>query len=136
MAALTIHQFGHWLEMYGKASKENDPQASADLFALDANYYETPFDEPLMGRDAIYQYWNKGAQTLKDKESTYEILSVTDNLGMARWQAKFTSIKSGNRMALDCVFLLEFDDDGKCRVFREWWHIKTLDANPNEEPLS
>lgn len=47
MAALTIHQFGHWLEMYGKASKENDPQASADLFALDASYHETPFDKPI-----------------------------------------------------------------------------------------
>ena len=136
MTALTSYQFSRWLEMYGKASKENDPQASADLFALDAQYYETPFDEPLKGRDAIYQYWNKGAQKLKDKESAHEILSVNGNLGIARWQAKFTSIQSGNRLALDCVFLVEFDDDGRCRVFREWWHIKTLDTNPGEETLS
>ena len=136
MAALTIHEFSQWLEMYGKASKENDPQASADLFAADARYYETPFDEPMVGRDAIYRYWNEGAQTLKDKESTHEILAVNDHLGIARWQTKFTSISSGERLALDCVFLVEFDDDGKCRVFREWWHIKTLDADPNEEILS
>lgn len=136
MAALTIHQFSRWLEMYSKASQENNPQASADLFALDASYYETPFDEPMLGRDAIYQYWNEGAQTLKDKESSHEILSVSDNLGIARWQAKFTSIQSGKRFALDCVFLVEFDDEGKCRVFREWWHIKTLDVNPHEETPS
>ena len=90
----------------------------------------------MVGRDAIYQYWNEGAQTLKDKESTHEILSLNDNLGIARWRAKFTNIESGQRLALDCVFLVEFDDDGKCRLFREWWHIKTLDVNPDEETLS
>jgi hypothetical protein len=136
MAALTVHQFGRWLERYGQASQENDPQASADLFALDAQYYETPFDEPMIGRDAIFQYWDKGAHTLRNKESTYEILSVNDNLGIARWQAKFTDIHSGKRQALDCVFLVEFDDAGKCRVFREWWHIRALDTAPNEEPLA
>lgn len=29
-------------------------------------YYQTPFDEPMIGRKAISQYWNKGAQTLRD----------------------------------------------------------------------
>jgi hypothetical protein len=34
--------------------------------------YETPFDEPMIGRDATYQYWSKGVQTLKDEESMHE----------------------------------------------------------------
>lgn len=41
---------------YGRASAENDPQASAHLFAPDARYYENPFDEPIAGRVAIYEY--------------------------------------------------------------------------------
>jgi len=67
MKPLTLEMFNSWLEMYGKASKENDPQASADLFSLDAKYFETPFDEPMIGRDAIYQYWSLGTQRLKTK---------------------------------------------------------------------
>jgi len=124
--SLTIGDFAKWLEEYGRASENNEPRASADLFSHDAKYYETPFDKPMVGRDAIYEYWNKGAQNLKDKESTFQILSVKDNVGIARWQAKFASVQSGKRMALDCVFLVEFDEDGKCREFREWWHLKTV----------
>lgn len=136
MIKLKRKQFMEWLQVYGKASQENDARASSELFTQDALYFETPFDEPITGREAIYQYWFKGAQTLKDKESSYQILSVKDNVGIARWQSQFTVIDSGKRHALDCLFLVEFDENGLCCVFREWWHLNSLDtirANESHE---
>lgn len=130
MKALNLEVFDAWLQEYGRAIRDNDAQASAELFAQNAEYHETPFDEPMIGRNAIRKYWEAGAQTLKDKESTYEILTVKDNVGIARWQSNFTDITSGKRLALDCVFLVTFDDNGLCKVFREWWHLKTLATNP------
>lgn len=124
MDTLTHEHFRRWLTVYGKASEENDPQASANLFTENAAYYETPFAEPLVGREAIHEYWNKGAQTLKDKESSFEILAVNGNTGIARWQSKFTVIESDKRLALDCLFVAEFDEAGLCQTFREWWHIQ------------
>ena len=109
---------------YGRASAENDPQASANLFAENARYYENPFEEPIVGREAIYEYWNKGAQNLKDKEAFFEILAINGNTGIARWQSGFTVVESGKRLALDCLFVVEFDDEGLCQSFREWWHIR------------
>lgn len=129
MKPISVEHFQFWLEMYGKASRDNDPQASADLFSQDAEYYETPFDEPMIGRQAIYKYWSRGAKNLKEKESSYEILSMKNNLGIARWQSKFTVIKSGKRLALDCLFLVEFNDRGECRTFREWWHLQQINTN-------
>lgn len=126
MKALTREHFQQWMETYGRASAENDPQASANLFAENAAYYETPFAEPMIGRDAIYEYWNKGAQNLKDKESSFEILAVNGNTGIARWQSKFTVLESGKRLELDCLFIVEFDNDGLCQTFREWWHIREM----------
>ena len=126
MSALTYEHFQRWMETYGRASAENDPRSSANIFARNAAYYETPFAEPIIGREALYEYWNKGAQTLKDKESTFEIFSVKDNLGIARWQSKFTVITSGKRLALDCLFIVEYDTDGLCQIFREWWHIQEI----------
>lgn len=130
MKLLTLEMFSSWLEAYSTASIRNDPQASAELFARNAEYYETPFDAPMIGRDAIRKYWEVGAQTLKDKEASYEVLSVRDNLGIARWCSKFTDINSGKRLVLDCVFIVEFDSHDKCSMFREWWHLKNLDARP------
>ncbi|MBK9006895.1 MAG: nuclear transport factor 2 family protein [Anaerolineae bacterium] len=126
MNILTHAHFQQWMETYGRASAEDDPFTSANLFAKDAAYYETPFAEPMIGRDAIFDYWNKGAQNLRDKESTFEILSVNGHSGMARWQSQFTVIESGKRLALDCVFIVEFDDDGLCQTFREWWRTREV----------
>jgi ketosteroid isomerase-like protein len=124
---ISIEAFAQWMEAYGRASEKNDARASAALFAPDARYYETPFDEPLAGREAIHSYWKRGAQTLKDKETEYEVLAVKENRGFARWKAKFTSRDSGKRSLLDCVFVVAFNDQDLCTEFREWWHIKTLD---------
>jgi hypothetical protein len=124
MNALTHEHFQRWMETYGKASAENDPHASANLFASDARYHENPFDAPITGRDAIYEYWNNGAQKLKDKESSFEILSVENNRGIARWQSSFTVVESGKHLALNCLFVVEFNDEGLCHTFREWWHIR------------
>ncbi|MCK6539696.1 MAG: nuclear transport factor 2 family protein [Anaerolineales bacterium] len=126
MNELTHEHFTSWMTEYGRASAENDPQASANLFAPDARYYENPFDEPMVGRDAIYAYWNTGAQNLKDKESSFEILAVNGDTGIARWRSLFTVIESGKRLALDCLFVAEFDEEGLCRTFREWWHIREV----------
>jgi hypothetical protein len=73
MKLLTLDIFTRWLGMYGKASLENNAKASAELFAQSAKYHETPFADPLVGKEEIYQYWSKGAQTLTDKVASYEV---------------------------------------------------------------
>jgi hypothetical protein len=127
MIPLTHAAFNQWLAAYGQASADNDPLASARLFAEDARYCESPFDQPLIGRQAIYDYWAAGAQKLSDKISSYAILAVRGNLGIARWQARFVVKATGAVMNLDCTFLVEFDERGLCSHFREWWHIRQGD---------
>lgn len=127
MNLMTIEMFSTWLDKYGNASKENNPKASSELFSLEAKYYETPFAVPLIGRAAIYDYWETGAKTFIDKQSTHKILSVRDNIGIARWISQFTEIATGERLELDCIFLVEINGHGKCDVFREWWHLQGVD---------
>jgi hypothetical protein len=40
MKTLTHEQFQQWVDTYGRASAENNPQTSANLFAESAAYYE------------------------------------------------------------------------------------------------
>lgn len=120
---LTPEVFAQWMEEYGRASADNDPEASAALFAEEASYYESPIDEPIVGRAAIYRYWAAGAQNLTEKSSSYEILALRDNVGVARWQSHFVVASTGAAVALDCIFVVEFDEQGRCSLFREWWHL-------------
>lgn len=129
---LTLAGFKKWMDLYGKASEESDPKAAAELFTHNAEYYETPFDDPIIGQDAIYRYWTEAARYLKDVRFSYEIVTVAGNLGIALWQAKFVNVRSGNHVELDGVFMVEFDQDQKCSRFREWWHRQVIDAGAND----
>jgi hypothetical protein len=122
--------FDGWMQAYGRASEENDPQASAELFAPEALYYESPFSEPLAGREAIFLYWKNGAHNLTEKKTGYQILAVSGSLGIARWQSEFVVVSTGERVCLDCVFLVEFNAKGECCLFREWWHRSPNQSRP------
>ncbi|MCL4830259.1 MAG: nuclear transport factor 2 family protein [Caldilinea sp.] len=133
MKPVTAATFDRWLAAYSRASVENDPQASSLLFAEDARYYEDPFAPPLIGRRAIYDYWAVGAVNLTDKRCAHEVLTVCGKLGVARWQSRFVVKATGATVALDCIFAAEFDDQGLCCCFREWWHSRRTD-DPCEAP--
>jgi hypothetical protein len=112
-----------WLEGYGRAWEERDPDAAAALFSESAEYYETPFEEPDRGREGVRGYWRGATGSQRHVSFSYEILSVASNTGIAHWTAEFTRISSGQRVRLDGVLVLVFADDGLCRTLREWWHL-------------
>ena len=119
-----------WLDAYGRAWEFTDPDAAMRLFTEDARYYETPFDEPLHGREGVRSYWAGATGSQRDISFTYEILATLPHRGIARWSAEFTRLANGKRMKLDGVFVLDFDNHGLCRVLREWWHA--LDGPPQD----
>ena len=134
MSGLSIEAFSDWQESYGRASREDDAAASAALFADNAEYYESPFHAAVAGRAAILKYWEEGAARFTDKHTSFEILAVSGNRGIARWRAQITDRQSGQPAALDCVFVVEFDATGHCRLFQEWWHSQKLSVDSQPSP--
>ena len=123
MARISSGLFNKWLTAYGSAWENGDPHKASELFSDQASYQETPFEDPMIGREAIHEYWRAGAESSQTEISfTYRILSVRRNEGIAHWQAKFNRVPSGNRVELDGVLVAEFDDVGLCADFKEWWH--------------
>lgn len=116
-------QFRAWLDAYGRAWEQGDAKGAMVLFTPAAFYYETPFDPPLVGLDAIHDYWKAGAgQAQRDVAFGYEVLAVAGDTGIAHWVATFTRVPSGVSVQLDGVLTARFDVAGHCTEFREWWH--------------
>ena len=114
--------FEHWLEGYKSAWENRDPQAAADLFSTDAQYYETPFTEPFIGRAQIFNYWADVPRHQTNINFSYQILAVAEDSGIARWRADFQRLPSRKPVALDGVLQATFDENGLCQLFEEWWH--------------
>jgi hypothetical protein len=120
--------FAAWLEGYKRAWEERDgPQASA-LFTADATYAETPFDPPLVGRDAIAAYWEKVVSGQKDVTFTYEVLAASGAEGICHWHSAFTGAAGGEAIDLDGIFRCRFAGPGEVAAFEEWWHIRVVPA--------
>ncbi|HTT33263.1 MAG TPA: nuclear transport factor 2 family protein [Methylomirabilota bacterium] len=77
--------FERWLEKYGRAWSERNAQAAVDLYTEDGSYQVTPFVEAMQGHPAIFEYWSHVAETQRDIQFGYEILTVTAEIGVARW---------------------------------------------------
>jgi hypothetical protein len=114
--------FKSWLDAYGQAWENRNPEAAAALFNENSTYQVTPFLEPLRGRKAIFEYWSEVARTEKDIRFVYEILVVKDELNIARWSASFFRVPPGLHTKLDGIFLISLDDGGRCKSLQEWWH--------------
>jgi ketosteroid isomerase-like protein len=120
---LTMEALTNWLDAYGDAWEKRDAMAAAALFSDDASYRVTPYKEPHLGRESITEYWATVTEGQRNVRFQYESLSVSGNTGIAHWSAKFDVEPDGGSFALDGIFVLDFDENGRCRVLREWWHV-------------
>lgn len=120
--------FNKWLAAYGMAWEEGDPQKAADLFAGEASYQVTPFDDPMVGKNAIQAYWQAGPGNSHQGTSfTYRIISVRGNEGIAHWKASFRRVNTSKLVELDGILVAEFDDSALCSDFKEWWHRREVE---------
>jgi hypothetical protein len=114
-----------WLQKYGAAWETRDPAAAGALFTADATYHEMPFDAAKQGRAAIQDYWKTVTTDQREIEFESRVIAVNGSTGVAHWKATFKLASNGATIALDGVFVLEFDAAGQCKSLREWWHVKS-----------
>ncbi len=62
MSLISFKDFDNWLRRYGDAWEKGDSGSTKALFTSDVHYYETPFDDPMIGLDMIYKYWRDNAE--------------------------------------------------------------------------
>lgn len=120
-----LDDFRHWLDRYGRAWVEGDPEAAVRLFSNTAAYHEVPFEAPMVGTEAIRRYWTDGAKNGQANvvfEATPTAFAA--GTGHAHWHATFTRVPAGTFVELDGVLMARFDEDMRCTEFREWWHRK------------
>jgi hypothetical protein len=84
----------------------------------------------------IFKRWLESVGKANQENDFHTVLAVKDNLGIARWQSKFTEIESGKRLELDHLFTVEFDQDGKYSLLRQWWHLHTIESGADGEVIA
>jgi hypothetical protein len=120
-----------WLDAYARAWETYDPADIGPLFSERAEYRWHPADDPEVGRDTIVGAWlNPGGDAgSRDVPGTYRAelrpFAVDGNRAVAIGTCTYW--KDATRAEIDRVYynswLLEFDDDGRCSCFTEYWML-------------
>jgi ketosteroid isomerase-like protein len=120
--SLDLQQLAVWMDRYVAAWASNDRQRIADLFAPDALYYAHPYDEPLHGGEAIADAWLENPDPEGTWAADYQPLLVAGDVGVATGTSTYFREKSGEvEHVFYNIFVLTFDDAGRCAAYREWY---------------
>jgi hypothetical protein len=118
-----------WLDRYVAAWLTYEPDLIGDLFSEDVAYRYHPYDEPVLGRDAVVGSWlgddTPGAST-RDAPGTFDAayapVAVDGAVVVAPGPSSYKDVPDGPvvRVFHNC-FVLRFDADGRCREFTEFY---------------
>ena len=116
-----------WLDRYIGAWRTYDPSAIGDLFSEDATYRYHPSDEPIRGRADVVRAWvaPSGNESGRDEpdswDARYEPYAVDGDRAVAVGWSRYLANRDTPEKLYHNVYLLEFDGDGRCRSFIEYF---------------
>ncbi len=105
-----------WLDDYVAAWRSYDPDAIRALFAPDVSYAYHPWDDPVQGADAVTASWLENRDEPGSWAASYAPALIAGNAATAKGETRYTDGEHFSNL-----FELEFDDDGRCTRFVEWF---------------
>jgi len=127
---VTREEVDRWLAGYVEAWKTYDRDKIAELFADDINYRYHPGDDPIVGRDAVVQSWlgegDHPDASDRDEpdtfEAAYRAVAVDGDRAVATGISSYREEPGGPIVRVyDNCFVMQFDSEGRCREFTEWF---------------
>ena len=118
---MTRDGFAAWLGRYVDAWKSYDAHAIGDLFSEDASYSYRGGSANLHGRSAIVSDWLRDRDSEGTYDARYEPLAIAGDIHVARGTSTYLHPDGSVRQVFSNIFVCEFDPDGRCSSFTEWF---------------
>ncbi|MFG1813474.1 nuclear transport factor 2 family protein [Kribbella sp. NPDC049174] len=119
-----------WLDRYVEAWMSYDPGDISSLFSENVAYRYHPYDEPIVGRDAVVASWlgesGSADASTRDAPGTYDAdyspVAVDADTVVAAGTSRYRDAPDGPivRTFNNC-FIIRFDSEGRCREFTEYY---------------
>jgi hypothetical protein len=109
-----------WLDRYVAAWRSYDPAEIGALFAPGVRYRYYPYDEAIVGVDALVTSWLDERDAPGTYDASYTPYAVDGDLVVATGTSAYRDHPDGpvTRTFHNC-FLMSFDADGRCAEFTE-----------------
>jgi hypothetical protein len=119
---MTPDEVQSWLDAYVAAWRDYDPAQIGALFAADASYAYHPWDHGdavVRGRDAIVESWLDEQDAPGSWQAEYHPLLTDGDRAVVTGVTRYA-----NGKVYDNLWVLAFDDRGRCTEFVEWFMLR------------
>jgi ketosteroid isomerase-like protein len=110
-----------WLDGYVAAWRDNEAETIGRLFSDDVSYRYQPYEEPVIGREAVVADWLREPDAPGSWSASYAPYAVDGDRAVAVGESRYLREDGSVRTVFHNVFLLRFDADGRCTEFTEYW---------------
>ncbi len=110
-----------WLDGYVKAWQANDRERIVALFSSDAAYRFHPYDDPVIGAEAIAEQWLSEPDEPGSWEASYRAVAVDGDTAVAVGTSRYAATSDRPALTYHNCFVIRFTPDGRCRQFTEWF---------------
>jgi ketosteroid isomerase-like protein len=119
-----------WLDRYVAAWLSYDSDEIADLFTTDVVYRYHPYDEPVIGREAVVTSWlgeeSDANASTRDAPGTYgasySLVAVDGDVVVATGTSSYRDEAGGPvTQVFENCHIIRFAEDGRCREFTEYY---------------
>ena len=127
-----------WLDNYVAAWLSYDEDDIRALFTSDIAYRYHPYDDPIVGREAVVASWlgksDSDEASTRDAPGTYSAryapVAVDNDVVVATGTSSYSERPAGPivRTYHNCL-VMRFDDEGRCREFTEYYIRQPLQSN-------
>jgi SnoaL-like domain len=112
----------NWLDAYVRAWKTYAPQAISNLFSENAIYAYDPYSEPIRGRAAIVSSWLENLDVADTYDGHYEPITIEGDRAVTNGRSLYFERDGSTLKAeYDNIFILRFDENGRCMEYHEWY---------------
>ncbi|HJQ75777.1 MAG TPA: nuclear transport factor 2 family protein [Acidimicrobiia bacterium] len=124
---MTHDQVQRWLDAYVAAWRSGEAEEISGLFAEHAVYSYRPWEseeETVRGRDAIVASWLESPDDPSTWDAEYHPYVVEGNRAVAVGWSRYAPIDDKPERLFHNAYLLEFDEEGRCSSFHEFYFLE------------
>ncbi len=107
-----------WVNAYERAWRTAGIEPLAELFAADAIYRMSPYEEPASGLAEIGALWERERKGPDEAFTmTHEVVAIDGDTAVVRLEVHYDDPEP---LEYRDLWILRFAADGRCRSFEEW----------------
>lgn len=117
-------KFKEWLEKFGKAWIDRNPNKISPLFEKKLEYFESALEKPVTTLNSVLDLWKLVPDNQDNIQFSFEIVAINGDVCVANRKVSRRLLKTNTNQTIDGIFVIKLNENKKCIYFKQRRTVK------------